>query len=85
VEVGPGHLQDFLEVGPEADQVHHGAVPPGGGAPQGEAQEGPQVVLELAGLRPLNGPVAGVVDPGGYLVEKQFLTHLEDSRARTPT
>ena len=41
------------------------------GAAQGQVEDGPQVVLELAGDGPLDGPVAGVVHAGRHLVGDQ--------------
>ena len=59
----------MLDIG--ADQVLHGGV----GAPcsgaQRQAADGADVLCELAGLATLDGPVAGVVDAGGDLVDQQ--------------
>jgi len=78
VEVGAGKGKDLGEVRFYPDEVGHGAIAPGGRAPQGEAQKGPKVVLKLACLRPFYRPVAGVVHPGSHLVEEELLPHLEE-------
>src|SRR5215468_1036983 len=61
-----------------ADEVHHGAEPPGSGRAELQAENGAQVILELAGGRALDGPVTGVVHARRHLVGDQpAVTHEE--------
>src|SRR6185437_2100621 len=51
-----------------ADQIHHGAESHGAGGPEGQAEYGAQVILELAGDATLDGPVSGVMYTRRHLV-----------------
>src|SRR5688572_7363571 len=50
-----------------ADDVDHGGVAARRGAAERQSRDGAHVVLELAGLRALDGPVAGVVHARRHL------------------
>src|SRR6516162_1755359 len=54
-----------------SDQIHHGAEAAGAGRAERQAENGTQVILELAGGRPLDGPVTGVVHARCHLVGDQ--------------
>src|SRR5215218_7863269 len=50
----------------------------GGGRAEGVVEHRPQVLLELAGARPLDRPVPGVVRPHGQLVDQDAVGGLEE-------
>ncbi len=77
VEVGPGHREHGVAIGHLADAVHHDAQPARGRRPEGPPEDGAQVVLELAGVGSLDGPVAGVVDAGCDLVGEELTADFE--------
>src|SRR5215470_7332813 len=71
VEVYAGERQQPFAGRHPADEVHHGAEPPSSGRAERQAENGAQVVLELAGGRTLDGPVTGVVHARSHLVGDQ--------------
>src|SRR4051794_40848931 len=59
-----------------AEQIQHRRVAPGSSRAERPAEHGAQVILELARLGALDGPVAGVVDSRRHLVREQSLLRL---------
>jgi hypothetical protein len=59
--------------------------PDGGGRTQRQPEDRPQMVLELAGFRALDGPVAGVVDAGRHFVGDQAAFVDEELDRQQPT
>src|SRR5262249_51986762 len=60
--------EDGARPGHCADEIDHRAMAARARRAEGQTQYGPQVVLELAGFRTFDGPVAGVVDARRHLV-----------------
>ncbi len=68
VEVGVGDGEDFGGIGEVADEIEHGAMACGSRRAEGKAEDGAEVIFELAGDGAFDGPVAGIVDAGGHFV-----------------
>src|SRR4029077_5759741 len=71
MQMQAGEAQQCAALRDGTDQIHHGAVTQGAGAAEGQAEDGAQVILELAAGGPLDGPVARVVHPRRDLVGDQ--------------
>lgn len=78
VEVGVRDGEDFGGFGEVADEIEHGAVTGGSGGAEREAEDGAEMVLELAGDGAFDGPVAGIVDARGHFVGEQFALVFEE-------
>jgi len=78
VEVGVRNGEDFSGFGEVADEVEHGAVAGRSRGTEREAEDGAEVVLELAGDGAFDGPVSGIVDPWSHFVGEQFALVFEE-------
>ena len=72
VVMSSGHRQRRRSVRHRTDAVQHDGVADGGGRTERQAQNRPQVVLELAGLGAFDGPVPGVVNARRHFVGGQL-------------
>src|SRR6266481_153820 len=62
MEVGVGDGEDLGRFGEVADEIEHGAVAGGSRGAEGQAEDGAEMVFELAGDGAFDGPVAGIVN-----------------------
>src|SRR5688500_13407600 len=72
VEMRPRNSEDDCWGDRLPDEVQHRGMPAGPGGAKRQPGNGAHMVLELAGLGPLDRPVAGVVNPGSHLVGNQL-------------
>src|SRR6266481_9728898 len=72
VEVGVGDGEDFGGFGEVADEIEHGAVAGGSRGAEGQAEDGAEMVFELAGDGAFDGPVAGIVDARGHFIGEEL-------------
>ena len=82
MEVGVGDGEDFGGVGEVADEVEHGAVAGEPCRAEREAEDGPEMVLKLAGDGAFDGPVAGIVDARGHFVGEKFALVLKKFKGK---
>jgi hypothetical protein len=78
MEVGVGDGQDFGGFGEVADEIEHGAVASGSRRAEGKAEDGAEMVFELAGDGAFDGPVAGIVDARGHFVGEELALVFEE-------
>src|SRR5258707_7226925 len=77
MEVRIGDGENFGGFGEVADEIEHGAVAGGSRGAEREAEDGAEMVLELAGDGAFDGPVAGIVNTWSQFVGKEFATVFE--------
>ena len=71
MEVCPLHRHYAVHGRNVSDDIEHYRIPAKRRGAQGQRQHSPKVILELAGLGPLNGPMARVVNPWCQLIGEQ--------------
>ena len=84
VQMRIGNGQDFRRFGKVANQVDHGAVTGGCRGAEREAENSAEMVFELAGDRPLDRPVAGIVDARRHFVGEEAALVLEKLDGQHP-
>ena len=78
MEMGVRDREDFGGFGEIAYEIEHGAVAGEPGGAEREAEDGAEMVLELAGDSAFDGPVSGIVDPRSHFVGEQFALVFEE-------
>ena len=70
IEMGVGirNGEDFGRFGEFADQIQHGTVTKRARRAKREAENGPKMILKLAGHRAFDGPMTGIVDARSHFV-----------------
>jgi hypothetical protein len=76
MRVGDG--EDFGGFGKIADEIEHRAVAGGSSGAEGKAEDGAEMIFELAGNGAFDGPVAGIVNAGRHFVGEKFALVLEE-------
>src|SRR4051794_14676069 len=71
MEMQAGLGQQALPERHRADEIQHGAVAASACGAERQAEDGTQMILELAGFRALEGPVTGVVHTRCHLVRNE--------------
>ena len=77
MEVRVGDGEDFGGFREVADKIEHGAVSGRAGRAEREAENGAEMVLELAGDGTFDGPMAGIVDARGHFIGEEFTLMFE--------
>src|SRR5712664_1705680 len=72
VEVSVRNGEDFRRFGEVADEIEHGAVAGGARGAEREAEDGAEMVFELAGDGAFDGPVAGIVDARSHFIGEKL-------------
>src|SRR5260370_24282056 len=72
MEVGVGDGEDFGGFGEVADEIEHGAVAGGSRGAEREAEDGAEMVFELAGEGRLDGPGGRIVGAGRPFLCKEL-------------
>src|SRR6266403_3820585 len=78
MEVGVGDGEDFGGFGEFADEIEHGGMAGESRRAEGEAEDGAEMVFELAGDGAFDGPVARIVDARGHFVGEETAIVLEE-------
>src|SRR5882672_10065272 len=78
MEVGVGDGEDFGGFGEFADEIEHGGMAGESRGAEGHAENGAEMIFELAGDGAFDGPVAGIVDARGHFVGEQAAIVLEE-------
>jgi len=78
MEMGVGDSEDFGGFGEVTDKIEHGAVSCGARGAEREAENGAEMVFELAGDGAFDGPVAGIVDTRSHFVGEKLALVFEE-------
>jgi len=84
MEMGVRDREDFGGFGEIAYEIEHGAVAGEPGRAEREAEDGAEMVLELAGDGAFNRPVAGIVDARCHFVDEKLPLVFKEFKGQDP-
>src|ERR1700694_5807413 len=84
VEVSVGDGEDFGRIGEGADEIKQGAVAGRSRGAERQAEDGAEMVLELAGDGAFDRPVAGIVDTRSHFIGEKLALVFEEFDGEDP-